>query len=512
MEGEIHTILDVLDSFILSTPNEMRDLRSMPGRVLYQLGEEVRRFAGDYMPPSPPAGLSPCYLGGWPSANFWDSQAGSLAMTSLLYSGQLLAKDPISDWFSVEQYSIPAMMSARPGFVDRVTGKPNVAQTRAFLLRIVPALYRLRPLIEKGLIILVPSKRYIAQHLDAIGSLATVITERVGSDIGAFTKRFGPGDMPMEDNVRGILMLAGGEREKQVRKALFHAVRYFAAEYSLAAQYGFHYTAPFEFEAFLCAEGLTSAFEQPPGARVLRAIFNSRLSIFRGLTPELVASLREDDNFGLFRANLFQTYKDIPGRCTQDELDQYLIEAEAAMIEPCLATIEREATRGLLSRIGVNLGQTVIRMGAGVIVGIMFSDGHDYKTAAASAGVAAISGFLANLVKSRREGAPVIWKSLLSHGQEVADEMPHSQIVRPKQEMPPDAAFWGIPEKPSTQVFVTGGTLIMDSVVSDEMAATSDRLTGSPENPYGQCPCFSGRKYKFCCKGLDRSVNPEKTR
>lgn len=479
----------------------------MPGKVLYQLGEEVRRFARDYTPPEPSTGLHPSYLGGWPSANFWDSQSGSLAMTSLLYSGQLLAKDPISDWFSIEQYSIPAMMSARSGFLDRRSGKPNMVQTRAFLLHVVPALYRLRPLIQSGLIVLVPSKRYIAEHSEEIGAVATEITEKVGSDIRAFAKHFRPGDMPMEDNVRGILVLAGGEREQQIRKTLYHSARYFAAEYGLAAKYGFYYTAPFEFEAFLCEEGLASMFEQSSGARVLHAVFNSRLGLFKGLTPELIASLREDDNFSLFRSNLFQTYKDIPVRCTQEELDQYLIEAEAAMIEPCLINIEREATRGLLSRIGVELKQAAVRMGAGVLVGLALSAGHDYKAAVASAGTGAVTGFLASLVKVGREGAPVIWKRLLAHGRQVADEMPHSRAVASNREVATDADFWGIPEKPSMQVFVTGGTLIMDSVVSEEMGRSSDKLTGSSDNPYGLCPCFSGRKYKFCCKGLKPSDN-----
>jgi len=480
----------------------------MPGRVLYQLGEEVRRFAADYTPPGPDAELHPCYIGGWPSANFWDSQNGSLAMASLLYSGRLLAKDPISDWFSTEQYSVPEIMPARPGFLDRRSGKPNVAQTRVFLAQVVPALYRLRPLIETGMIVLVPSKIYIAQHSEEIAVVATKITERVGADIRAFAKRFRPEDLPLEDNVRGFLAFAGGEQREQIRKALFQAVRYFAAEYLLAAHYGFQYTAPFQFETYLCEEGLSSVFEQLTGARILHAIFRSQLGLFKGLTPELVASLREDDNFGLFRTNLFQTYKDIPMRSTQAELDQYLLEAETAMIEPCLAAIKREANCGLLSRIGVELKQATVQMGVAVLGGMALSGGGDCKSVVASAGVGAVSSFLASLVKKPKQGASVIWKSLLSHGQKVSDEVPHSRLASPTQKIAADADFWGIPEKPSMQVYVTGGVLIGDSVVSKEMAKTSDTLTGSPDNPYGLCPCYSGRKYKFCCKGLERASNP----
>ena len=480
-------------------------MRTMPGTVLYQLGEEVRRFARDYMPPSPMDGLHPCYIGGWPSANFWDCRSGSLAMTSLLYSGQLLAKDPISDWFSIEQYSIPAVMAARPGYLDRMSGKPNVVQTRAFLSQVVPALYRLRPLIETGVIILVPSKSYVSQCSNEIDEIATKISEEIGFDIRAFTERFKPRDMALEDNIRGVLVFAGGQREEQIRKALFHSVRHFASEYGLANQYGFHYTAPFEFEAFLCEKGLASIIENSPGARVLHAIFNSRLHLFSGLTPELVASLHDDDNFGLFRSNLFQAYNGIPVTCSQGELGQYLIEAEAAMIEPCLANIVRETNRGLLSRIGVELKQAAVRMSAGIAVGLPLSDSFDYKVVIASAGVAAASGFLASLIKAKRKGAQVVWKSLLAHGRNLSDELRHSQELSAKQKVQADAEFWGIPEKPSMKLFVTGGTIIMDSIVPEDTARTSDKLTGSPDNPYGLCPCFSGRKYQFCCKGLERA-------
>jgi hypothetical protein len=168
----------------------------MSGKALYELGEEVRGFSKACVPPEPSAELHPCYLGGWPSANFWDSQNGSLAMTSLLYSGQLLAKDPISDWFSTEQYEIPTKLSGRPGFQDPTSGRSDMAmaRTRTFLLCVVPALYRLRPLIESGLIVLVQSKKFIAEHLGEIDNVAKEITNKVGSDIRAFTKHFRPGD------------------------------------------------------------------------------------------------------------------------------------------------------------------------------------------------------------------------------------------------------------------------------------------------------------------------------
>jgi hypothetical protein len=43
------TILDVLENFISSQHSTVRSIEKMPGGALYLLGEEVRRFARDYI-------------------------------------------------------------------------------------------------------------------------------------------------------------------------------------------------------------------------------------------------------------------------------------------------------------------------------------------------------------------------------------------------------------------------------------------------------------------------------
>lgn len=477
----------------------------MPGKALFELGEEVRRFARDYVPPSPASDLHPVYLGGWPSANFWDGQNGSLAMTSLLYAGQLLAKDPISDWFSLEQYSIPTKMAGRKGFVESETGSLNTSQTRNFLSVVVPALQRLRPLIQAGIIVLVPSKSFIASRLTTIDAVAKNIRVQLGSDVKGFARRFRPLDMPMEDNLRGTLVFAGGDREIQIVQALEHSARYFAAEHALATEHGYVYTAPFEFEACLCEEGIGPSLALVTGEKVIHAILHSRLKLFRGLTPDLVATLQDDTNFGAFRANLFQIYRDIPTRCTQNELDRYISEAEAVMIRPCLREVEREASRGLFSRIGLELKQATVRMSAGVVAGLTLSTGHDHETVLASAGIGAISGFFANLIRKTATGPQVIWRRLYDHGCQVKDEIPSIRPtnITPVSEVAKD--YWGIPEIPSKNtIHISSGAIIMDTIESEGATESLSKTTGSPETPYALCPCRSGLKYKFCCKGLER--------
>ena len=102
------TILDVVDNFFHkdATPSEVLDVRRLPGRVLYEFGDEVRRFASTYTSESATTmGEAPIYLGGWPSASFW-AVHGDLILSSLLYAGRVLVKDPLSDWFSDERYLV----------------------------------------------------------------------------------------------------------------------------------------------------------------------------------------------------------------------------------------------------------------------------------------------------------------------------------------------------------------------------------------------------------------------
>jgi hypothetical protein len=103
------------------------------------------------------------------SANLWDSDNGELAMSTLLYSGQILAKDPVSDWYAPEQYRQEHRMAARVGYVHPTTSRPNIIGTRAFLARVIPALDRMRPLIEKQILVLVPSHRWTCRSRTMCG-------------------------------------------------------------------------------------------------------------------------------------------------------------------------------------------------------------------------------------------------------------------------------------------------------------------------------------------------------
>lgn len=503
------TILDVIDNFFGNQQTLEKNLLSMSGKNLFKFGEEVRRFAKDYIPPRPFSDTNPIYLGGWPSANFWDSYHGNLAMTSLLYSGQLLVKDPISDWFSFEQYNIKRMLSARQGFLDihDINNiKFSAPETRRFLLTVIPPLMRLRPLIENGIVVLTPSKSYDFKNEKTIEILAKSITETISSDIQDLTNRFKPHDMATEDNVRGLMIFMGGEREKQIKQQLYYSARYFASEYSLASQKGFLYTAPFDFESFLCDKGLGGVLPKTTGMKVVNSILHSELNIYQGLTPDLIYSLKDDDNFNSFRSALFQMYRDIPDNITRENCDLHICEAEDALVKPCLNEIQKEVSSGVLNKIGLDVTRAVFQMSTGILIGATASANQDIDKVIASSSAGALMGLFSSFIKKKEKGAKVIWKRLYNHQLKVQDEINHSQVMNQAKIVDETKEYWGIPEIPTpTSVTVSSGRIMIDSFLTSPKDNKIE-YSGSKENPSGLCPCCSGLAYNVCCEEINTIV------
>ncbi len=500
------TIFDVLDDFLSRRPVCEREISRLSGQAIYRLGEDVRTFAEQYAPPSPKPDVHPIYLGGGPSANLWDALDGELALSSLLYAGQLLAKDPISDWFSLEQYAVRMPAAARAGFLE-FDGSLSVRTTRHFLATVVPALQRLRPLVENGVVVLCPSKRFVLENDSRITSEAKSIAEKVGRNPRSFTREFRPADLTLADNLRGLLVFKGGDRDAQIRRAIEMSARHFLAEHMLATRYGFTYTAPFSYESALCEQGLGETRSHLPGTRVLQAIFQSDLPLLKGLTPEIVAQIRDDSSFGDFRAALCQTYKDIPDDCDQEGLARYIAEMEDAMLAPTISKIRREVGGGVLAKIGVELTQAIIRLAGGFLLSSVVSPHSDLSVRAANAAATAATGFAASMIRKSQGGAKVIWKRLFNHHRKLSEEMPRWSRRPAAPARVEDNEYWGIPENAGRGVHVTEGALMADC--AGAAAQTPDReRAGGPNSPYGLCPCGSGDKWKFCCNGLERVRYP----
>jgi hypothetical protein len=479
------TILDVLDNFFTGYVDS--DLGRMPGKTLFQLGEEVRRFTDSYNTSALDTDLHPVYLGGWPSANFGQVN-GEMLMSSLLYSGQVLVKDPISDWFSEEQYQVSHKMSARPGYRTQ-DGDPNVAATRAFLSNTVPRLLALRPLIQSGIVVLVPAERFFLSDAKPIEELHRQLVNTLAGDPVAYSQRFSSADIPVEDNVRGLFVFAGGERENQLRRAIEDGLLYFAREYALARAHGAVYSAPFDHEQYVCREGLQSAVA--PAGHVFHAVLRSQMPVFSGLTPGLVAKLHGDENFADFRADLHSIYQGTPVAADEAEVSAYIADQEAALLIPKLQRAEKELDRGTLARVGTAISDSSFALAAGVMT--------DFKlgTHGAATGLATLPQIVDRWRTSRKsDSSQTIWTALVRHNRTVRQEL--ADVV--SQSGATSSEYWGIPAAPLASVVISKGLAILDSVPRPPDVTVP--LTGYTEGPYRICECGSGRKFKFCCQGI----------
>lgn len=481
------SVLDVIDNF---TTQSSMDLRTAPGTALEELGGLVRASAAAERP-ARAARPGTVYLGGWPSANFW-AVGGDLLLSSLLYSPAVLVRDPISDWFSNEQYQVRHKISARPGYLDE-EGRPNVAATRAFLSNVLPKLQEWRPLIEAGVVILVTAEDHALAQQDAIAKLQAELEGRLLTDPVAYADQFRPREIAVEDNVRGSFVFAGGDQINQLRTAQSDGLYHFAREYVLAAGHGATYTAPFRHERYLC-NGLTEI--ATPASRVVEALLRSELPIFQGLTPGIIGTIHDDDSFAAFRERLHTVYAQTPIEESDEHIRRYLNEQESALLEPALRQAEKSVERGPIGRLGVTITQNAFAVTTAIATGAILKD------PIAATAVAAI-GVVAQAKVSERVSTPSpqrVWNALVKHHRSARDELRGVEVAStdaPKR-------LWGIPDSPSMAVTVSDGELLIDTF--RKFLVASEQATGYAEGPYRHCACGSGLKYKFCCKQLDDAL------
>ncbi|MER7459972.1 hypothetical protein [Micromonospora sp. NPDC126480] len=480
------SIIDVVENY--AGRDGRVDFSRVPGTELMAFGEEVRRYCDAAV--AAPA-REATYLGGWPSANPFYVESSDLILTSLLYARHVVVRDPISDWFSADQYYLERPMAGRPGYLSE-DGRANVAETRAFLGNAVPGLLALKPLVERGIVSIVPAAALHRCEDAQVRDLIAAIMEQI-TDPYAVTSRFSPADVATADNLRGTFVFAGGDRETQLRAAIEHGVRYFAREFMFASQTGATYCAPFPFEEFLCDR--VGAGLAPAEARVAQLLIASDVPIFHGLNAKVVAAVHDDDNFGEFRRQLYETYGELPAAPPQ-ERTTYLRDREDATLRPLVDAARRDADRGALSRIGVRYGGDAFALGAGIVAETMFPTGG----AAAVATTTIIEMVKRKLEAGQNQTSATVWTTLARHGRRAARELPaRDQPAIPGPDQPGDRN-WGIPAEAGMNVVVSSGSMLVDFVPGGP--SVDGNASTYQEGPYRPCACASGRKYKFCCAGV----------
>lgn len=489
------TILDVVDNFFY---RDSEDIRKIPASCLLEFGEEVRHFNEN----SESSGTvrDGCqYLGGWPSADSLRI-GGGVIRSSLLFTEQVLVKDQISDWFSNATHQNEHHLSSSPGWYVPGEG-PKIAETRALLARLLPALRDIRALIENGVIVLAPMENIYKQREEAINELHAELVESLLQEPLELAERFDPQDLAIDDAQRGMFVFAGGNREEQTRRAFSKSLKYFAREYVSANSLGSTYCAPFEYERLVCNRAFGNA---PSGAdRVREGLLRSKLPVFSGLSWKTLTTIHDDDDFGEFRRQLFEIYARVPLDVGEEELRQYLEEQENVLLLPLLERARKSADHGLISNIGVSLKSNFFQLAIGIGTGV--ATGHPVLSLLTGAALVADHYF------NRPHRSNVAWTALVHESTNVSTEMP-SALQQPEHIVQGTESRsghpWGIPERHSNSVVVSRGTVHAEWMPPLPVAESSAIGNSVQEGVYRPCECGSLLSYKFCCRDVDRYYRP----
>ena len=463
------TGLDLIDNFFGTDA----DLRHVTGRRIDEFGVEARRYEAAWEMPEPKAGS--VYVGGLPSANLW-LPVGDLVMTSLLFSSGAVGRDPILDWFSDRRYGGSPGFVSRPGYRGAQSDDRcrTVRETRKFLITAVEGMRSIRPLLDRGLVTLVPSRRLLNEERHAVRQLSTDVHRALVADLDAIVSDFDPSEIPVDDNHVGLFVFAGGNAAKQAARELARATNFFAGEVALSQLTGSTYVAPFPFEQRLLdtlAPGVDDSQRE-----LVQNLLLTNLPIFRGLTAKVVAEIHNEDSIADFRQELVAAYA-APNLTRVVEAPVLAAKSEAA---------RRALTRSRFRALGVALGDGAIAAATAYIGGA--------GPAASVGSGAAVSGTagVRELRSDQAGSLSPVWMKLARHERSRSLEVP--RLVRRASNATTAQHPWGIAPEPSMNVVVTAGSAIIDW-----FGPGSDG-DGSEANPYGTCPCGSTEKYKHCCR------------
>ena len=480
------TILDVVDNYL--TAHGQHDFSTMSGHDIAAFGERVTEFAAAHIPVLDSA-RHPVYLGGWPSASFHAIDS-SLLLSSLLYSGQVLVRDPLSDWFAKERFLNTHTLAGERGFWHpEDDGEERTRRTRAFLNFVVPGLDAMRPLIEAGIVVPVPAEPLYYERRHEIQRLQEDLMKQLLDDPLGYADQFSAEEIATENTVRGYFVFAPGpERAPQLKNAINHGLRFFSREYSLANTYGATYTAPFRHEQHLCRAGIGGVVSG--SQRVTEALLRSGMPVYTGLTPALIRSVHDDDAFAAFRATLHNIYQGTP---TDDPTaaDAYVRDQEQALLAPLLREAEAAGSDGFLSRLGAALTDSKYVIAAALAADITF------QTAGFASAVGAAGAVADQLRRSGPQGERRIWASLVRHERTAITEMRGVQVEGETSKQQP---AWGIPDTPSMAYTVSAGAIVLQGDPGAPGPIDDDERLRLGN--YRSCGCGSGLKFKFCCGGL----------
>jgi len=201
--------------------------------------------------------------------------------------------------------------------------------------------YELRPLVDAGIVVLIPAEQLVCAHLGTIMDLAKGITSLL-EPIEGLAEDFPPEEITVDDNRKGLFTFAGGARRKQIQKSIGRGLEYFAKDVVVANAIGSIYTAPFRWEQRLGKASFDGFAAAEYHATLIEGVRNLRLPILANLSPAVLVEIHRDSKYAEFRAGLSDALRNIHAEIgSQDFLDR-VAQIEEDILLPKLEAIYRE--------------------------------------------------------------------------------------------------------------------------------------------------------------------------
>jgi hypothetical protein len=143
-----------------------------------------------------------------------------------------------------------------------------------------------------------------------------------------------------------------------------------------------------------------------------------------------------------------------------------------------------------------------MKVGAAVLAGKLAAPEADPMLLAGVAALQEVSNLTIDHLagKNRKESPTTIWTKLFAHAKTVETEVP--RVQKKAGDLPASADWWGVPDQNSLNLYISEGIFLWDFIPEGDLPRYDG---GYPlHDIYRPCPCGSGSKFKFCCKGLER--------
>jgi hypothetical protein len=453
-------VFEVLDNFFGST--DYPSIETLSNRRIHELKEHISDFYNSYRITSLGDFQTRLYLGSFLSSPPISIESAPYLASALLSADSIILFDPLHYWFCDEQYQRPRLISSPTGWKteqEKLTAshtmkkvlKPNYTLTKKYLAQAIPWLSNIRPLVEAGIVVLIPAEQVVLSEIKTINQFSNGIKARL-APLDKLSDIFEPDEITVEDNHKGLFVFAGGNRELQIQKSIGIGIEHFAKDIIIANATGSLYTAPFRWEQHIGKLTLDGFASSDYEAKIIEGIRNLHLPILSNLSPDMIVKIHQDSGYSLFRTSLIEALQNVHEEIGSSDFIIRVQQIENDILLPKVEAIFRDIKSSEFKRITGAIVEGTFTFLQTFLVNT--PTGLDTKI---NAGVSIVGGglsFVRELIKSiwtKKDHR--IWAQLLP-------EKPTTSIYgSPLMLKQAGSSSWEIDENPSMSIKVSKGII-----------------------------------------------------